>query len=55
MAEQAQKQFTLGNNAFTRTYTAHSGCDIVAHAGQLILGNLQGISWSVTREKANLG
>lgn len=37
---------------FTNTYTSFSGCDIVCSFGSQILGELQGISYSVTREKA---
>lgn len=38
--------------AYKNTYTTFSGCDIVASFGATIIGELQGISYSVTREKA---
>jgi len=43
-----------GNNTYTNTYTAFSGCDIQAVLDGRLLGNLMGISYSVTREKAPL-
>lgn len=36
----------------TQTYTSFSGCDIQAFIESTLLGNVQGISFSVTREKA---
>lgn len=46
----------LGQNSlsdtFTRTYNSHSGCDIIATINGIVLGNLNGISFSTTREKA---
>ena len=36
--------------AYKNTYTTFSGCDIVASFGATIIGELQGISYSVTRE-----
>ena len=47
-------EFGLGTSPFTQTYTSFSGCDIIAHFGNVQLGNIQGISFSVTREKAPL-
>ena len=42
-----------GNSAEdTNTYTAFSGCDIVCSFVSQVIGELQGISYSVTREKA---
>ena len=38
--------------AYKNTYTTFSGCDVVASFGASIIGELQGISYSVTREKA---
>lgn len=35
--------------AYKNTYTTFSGCDIVASFGATIIGELQGISYSVTR------
>lgn len=37
---------------YTRTYTSFSGCDIVATFGSVVIGELQAISYSVSREKA---
>ena len=38
--------------AYKDTYTTFSGCDIVCSFGSQIIGEIQGISYSVTREKA---
>ena len=38
--------------AYKDTYTTFSGCDIVCSFGSHIIGEIQGISYSVTREKA---
>ena len=40
------------SDTFTRTYNSHSGTDIVATINGILLGNLNGISFSTTREKA---
>lgn len=37
---------------WTKTYTTFGGCDIVALIENIVIGNLQGVSFSVTREKA---
>lgn len=37
---------------YTNSYTTFSGCDIACSFGSQIIGELQGISYSVTREKA---
>lgn len=37
---------------YSNTYTTFSGCDIACSFGSQIIGELQGISYSVTREKA---
>lgn len=37
---------------YTKTYTTFSGCDIVATFGTTVIGELQGITYSVSREKA---
>lgn len=37
---------------FAHTYTTFSGCDIVCSFGSQVIGELQGISYSITREKA---
>lgn len=38
--------------AFTSAYTSMSGIDLTAVFGDIVLGTLQGISYSITREKA---
>jgi len=40
------------SSEFTKSYNSFSGCDIRAVFGNRVVGTLQGISWSVTREKA---
>jgi hypothetical protein len=40
------------NDTFSQTYNSSSGCDIVATINGVVLGNLNGISFSTTREKA---
>lgn len=37
---------------YTKTYTSFSGADITATIGTVVVGELQSISYSVTREKA---
>lgn len=37
---------------YTKTYTTFGGCDIVAAFNGKIIGELQGITYSITREKA---
>lgn len=37
---------------YTKTYTSFSGADIVASFGDTVIGELQGITYSVSREKA---
>jgi hypothetical protein len=39
-------------SVFTRSYNSFAGCDIKATFGPKVIGSLQGISWSITREKA---
>ena len=39
---------------FTETYTSFSGADIVASFAGVPIGTLQGITWSITREKVPL-
>lgn len=36
----------------TQTYTSMSGCDIQAFIESALIGNIQGVSFSITREKA---
>lgn len=40
------------SSVYTNTYTTFSGCDIVCSFGSQVIGELQGISYSVSREKA---
>jgi hypothetical protein len=42
----------MAENQFKKHYNSFSGCDIRATFGAEVIGQLQGISWSVTREKA---
>ena len=42
----------LQTSQFTRTYTSFSGCDIKAVFHNVIIAEIQGVSFSVTREKA---
>lgn len=42
----------LATSQFTRTYTAFSGCDVKAVFHNQVVAEIQGISYSVTREKA---
>lgn len=37
---------------YTKTYTSFSGCDIACTFGNVVIGELQAISYSVSREKA---
>jgi hypothetical protein len=37
---------------YTKTYTTFSGCDIVCTFGNTVIGELQAITYSVSREKA---
>ena len=40
------------SDTLTQTYNAHAGTDIIATMNGVVLGNLNGISFSTTREKA---
>lgn len=40
------------NQEYSRTYTSFSGADIKATFGNRVIGELQSITYSVTREKA---
>lgn len=42
----------LLNNTYSETYTSFSGVDIIPTLDGVPIGNLMGISFSVTREKA---
>ena len=42
----------MASTDFAQHYNSFSGCDIRATFGSKVIGTLQGISWSVTREKA---
>lgn len=46
------QNLTEVNNAFKQSYNSSSGCDIVATIDGILIGNLNGISFSTTREKA---
>ena len=37
---------------YTKTYTSFSGCDIVCTFGNMVIGELQAITYHVQREKA---
>jgi len=41
-----------GSEKISQTYTSMSGCDIQAFIESTLIGNIQGVSYSVTREKA---
>lgn len=49
MAQQYENSVT---SEYTKTYTTFSGCDIVATFGDTVIGELQAITYSVSREKA---
>lgn len=38
---------------YTKTYSTFSGCDIVATFNGKVIGELQAITYSISREKAN--
>jgi len=40
------------SDTFTQTYNSHGGTDIVATFNGVLVGNLNGVSYSTTREKA---
>ena len=42
----------FASTRYTKTYTSYSGADIKATFGNLVIGELQSITYSVTREKA---
>lgn len=44
--------YNATSSSYTRTYTSFSGADIVATFGNVVIGELQAISFSVSREKA---
>jgi len=44
----------MSTNDYGKTYTSFSGADILISVGGKIMGELQGISYSITREKAPL-
>ena len=44
--------YKVGSSQYTRTYTTFSGCDLVATFGAVVIGELQAISYSISREKA---
>ena len=42
------------SDTFTQTYNSHGGTDILATFNGILVGNLNGVSYSTTREKAKL-
>jgi hypothetical protein len=42
----------MANQTYTKTFTSFSGSDIIATFGEKVIGELQAITYSVTREKA---
>jgi len=44
----------MANDSYSKVYTTFSGADITVSVGNLTVGELQGISYSITREKAPL-
>jgi hypothetical protein len=46
------KSIGAATDALEQTYNASSGCDIIATIDGIAIGNLNGISFSTTREKA---
>lgn len=42
----------MSQSVYTKTFTSFSGADIVATFGEKVIGELQAITYSVTREKA---
>jgi hypothetical protein len=42
----------MADTPYTQTFTSFSGADIVATFGSRVIGELQGITYSITREKA---
>ena len=44
--------YSVASSQYTRTYTTFSGCDLVATFGAVVIGELQAISYSISREKA---
>ncbi len=43
---------TYSSDKIQQSYTSMSGCDIQAFIESVALGNIQGVSFSITREKA---
>lgn len=42
----------MSTEQYTKTYTTFGGCDILAAFNGIVIGELQGITYSITREKA---
>ena len=42
------------SSIYTNTYTTFSGCDIVCSFGSQVIGEIQGISYSVIRERRHV-
>lgn len=43
---------SINQSTYTKTYSSFSGADITASIGNYLIGELQSITYSVTREKA---
>lgn len=52
MANASFGSIGAATDAIEQTYNANSGCDIIATIDGIAIGNLNGISFSTTREKA---
>jgi len=48
------KSVSAATDALEQTYNSSSGCDIIATIDGIVIGNLNGISFSTTREKASV-
>ena len=42
---------TQTNQEYTRTLTSFSGADLIVSFGKHVIGELQQITWAITREK----
>lgn len=40
---------------YTRTLSSFSGADLIVSFGKRVIGELQQITWSITREKVPVG
>ena len=44
----------IPQSQYVKSYSSFSGADITASIGNYIIGELQSVTYSVTREKANM-